>query len=275
MLIDSHHHLWRYNPRDYDWISDAMRSLRRDFLAEELAKLAFANGVDGTLVVQARQTLEETNWLLDIASSHPLIQGVVGWVPLFAPDLGPVLEKVASHPKLRGLRHMLQDEADHRFMLSGEFNRGIGLLKDHDLVYDILVYARHLPQTVEFVDMHPQQVFVVDHIAKPRIREGLLSPWTEMIRELARRENVYCKISGLLTEADWQGWNVDQLRPYFDAVLSSFGPRRLMFGSDWPVLTLACDYGKWVQTFQSLIADLSLEEQERISCGTVREAYRL
>jgi L-fuconolactonase len=189
--------------------------------------------------------------------------------------VGSTLERFAHAPKLKGVRHIVQDEPDERFILRGDFNRGVALLRDFGLVYDILIFERHLAQAIEFVDRHPKQVFVLDHVAKPRIKEGLISPWEARIWELAKRENVYCKVSGMVTEADWNGWSAEQLRPYFDVVLSAFGPSRLMFGSDWPVLTLAGDYESWVRTFQSFIAELSEEERMRISSGTAREVYRV
>jgi L-fuconolactonase len=275
VLIDAHHHLWCYNHRDYGWMSAEMTSLRRDFLIPELEKVAQECGVTGTVVVQARQTLKETEWLLELAARHPLLLGVVGWVPLRAPDVDQELDRFAADPKLKAVRHVLHDEPDERYMLRDDFNRGVSLLHARGLVYDILVFERHLEQTLTFVDMHPRQIFVVDHIAKPRIREGVLSPWKENLAELARRENVYCKLSGMVTEADCHQWTAAQLRPYFDAALTAFGPNRLMFGSDWPVLTLAAGYKQWVETSLTFIAELSTDEQEQIRAGTAQLAYRL
>lgn len=275
MTIDAHHHLWKYNDHDYVWMSDKMKALRRDFLMPELEGVMRETGVTGTVAVQARQTVEETEWLLDLAAQHPPILGVVGWVPLIERGVATVLERFARHPRLKAVRHVLHDEPDDFYMLRADFNRGIGMLCDYKLAYDILIFERHLPQTVQFVDRHPDQVFVVDHIAKPRIREGVLSPWRERMKELARRENVYCKISGMATEADWETWTPDMLRPYFDVALSTFGPGRLMFGSDWPVLTIAGGYQRWVKTFRSFISELSTDEQESICRRTAVNAYRL
>jgi L-fuconolactonase len=275
VLIDAHHHLWRYNHRDYAWMSAAMIPLRRDFLIPDLEKVVQESGVTGTVVVQARQTLEETEWLLELAARHPLLLGVVGWVPLVAPNVAGELDRLAADPKLKAVRHVLHDEPDDSYMLRKDFNRGVSLLHARGLVYDVLIFERHLPQTLTFVDRHPRQVFVVDHIAKPGIRDGAISPWKENLVELARRENVYCKISGMVTEADWDQWSPAQLRPYFDAALTAFGPNRLMFGSDWPVLTLAGSYRQWVETFLALIAELSPDEQEQICAATARRAYRL
>ena len=275
MWIDAHHHLWQYNDRDYAWMSGQMTALRRNFLIPELDEVTRAAGIDGTVVVQARQTLEETEWLLRLSEDHPKILGVVGWVPLISPEVPDVLESFAARSRLKSLRHVLHDEPDDFYMLRDDFNRGIRALQRFQLTYDLLVFERHLPQTIEFVDRHPGQVFVLDHIAKPRIRENVLSPWDSNISELARRENVYCKVSGMATEADWTNWQAEQLRPYFDRVLSAFGPGRLMFGSDWPVLTLAGGYGRWVQTFNSFIAELSPAEQESIRSQTAKGAYRI
>jgi len=276
VLIDAHHHLWKHNDRDYDWLNnEALRGLRRDFLVNDLVEATKSTDVSGAIAVQVRQSIIETDWLLDVAAHHSLVRGVVGWVPLCSPDVIPILERLALEPKMKGVRHILQDEPDEFFMLRDEFNRGVGRLKDFGMVYDILIFERHLPQTIEFVDRHPDQVFVLDHIAKPRIKDGLISPWAERIRELAKRENVFCKISGMATEAVWSTWDAQQLRPYFDVVLEAFGPKRLMFGSDWPVLTLAGDYATWVAAFQSFITDLSPDEQERISSGTARHVYRV
>ncbi|KAA6458648.1 amidohydrolase [Acidobacteria bacterium AB60] len=276
MLIDAHHHLWKHNRHDYGWMdSEALRPLRRDYLPSDLVDATQSSGVGGTIAVQARQSLTETEWLLQLAAKNPLIRGVVGWVPLCLPDVSHMLEPLAANPKLRGVRHVVQDEPDPLFLLREDFNQGVAQLQPLGLVYDILIFERHLPQAIAFVDNHPNQVFVLDHVAKPRIKENLLQPWADHIRELAKRENVYCKISGMATEADWTRWSVQQLRPYFDVVLAAFGPRRLMFGSDWPVLTLAADYATWVDTFRSFIAGLSADEQERISSGSAREAYGL
>lgn len=256
-------------------MTEAMSALRRDFLMPDLQPLMRQSGIDGTVAVQARQSIEETDWLLEQARSYPSILGVVGWVPLCDPGVALHLDRFAQNRKLRAVRHVLHDEPDDLFMLRDDFNRGIDLLPEYGLAYDILVFERHLPQTIQFVDRHPRQSFIVDHIAKPRIRDQALSPWKENIQELARRDNVWCKISGMVTEADWTSWTAGGLRPYFDAVLAAFGPKRLMFGSDWAVLTLAATYSAWVDTFRTLIAGLTPNEQEQVCSGTAKAAYRL
>ena len=274
-VIDAHHHFWRYNTQDFGWIDDAMRVIRRDFLPIDLEKEIRAAGVDGVVSVQARQSLEETHWLLELAGQNPFIRGVVGWAPLIAPDADKIVGELAANPKLRSLRHVLQGEPDERYMHRADFNRGLAALQLHNLAYDILIFERHLPQSIELVDRHPEQVFVLDHVAKPRIKDNLLEPWRKNIFELAKRENVYCKISGLVTEADYVQWTEAQLQPYVDTVLEAFGPQRLMLGSDWPVSLVACDYSRWVNLVRSWIKKLSAAEQKRILGDTAIEAYRL
>ena len=275
MRIDAHHHFWKYDPGEYPWISPAMGALARDFLPRDLQAEIAPIGIDGVVSVQARQTLEESRWLLKLAEENDFIRGVVGWAPLVSPTVADDLAPLAARPKFKAVRHVLQDEPDDDYMLRDDFNAGIARLREFNLVYDILIFERHLPQAIELVDRHPGQVFVLDHLAKPRARENLLSPWKENMRELARRENVYCKLSGLTTEADHRGWTPELLRPYLAETLTAFGPRRLMFGSDWPVCLLAVQYGRWHEIVQEFCGELSVAEQERIFCGTAVEAYRL
>lgn len=275
MKIDSHHHFWSYDPIEYGWIDDAMKSIRRDFLPEHLRAEIAAAGVDGVVSVQARQNLIETQWLLDFASQHDFIKGVVGWVELVSPKVGAELERFAANPKLKSVRHVVQGEPDENFILRDNFNRGIRELKPFNLAYDILIFERHLPQTIKFVDAHPNQVFVLDHIAKPRIKDGGFEPWNKNLRELAKRPNVYCKASGMVTEVDYATWTEELLQRYFDATLEAFSPQRLMFGSDWPVCLVACGYARWQQLVSRWIGELSPAEQERIFGGTAIEAYKL
>jgi L-fuconolactonase len=273
-VIDSHHHFWRYSAAEYGWISDSMAALRRDFGPDDLRREIRAAGVDGVVSVQARQCTEETRWLLELADATDFIRGVVGWVPLVSDRVREDLERFAPHPKLRAVRHVLQGEADD-YALRDDFNRGVGLLKAFGLVYDILIFERQLPPAIQFVDKHPGQTFVLDHIAKPRIGDGVLSPWRENLRELARRPNAYCKLSGMVTEADHKAWTPGQLKLYAEAALDVFGPGRLMFGSDWPVCLAACPYSRWVSLVKGFIAALSPAEQARVLGGTAVEAYRL
>jgi L-fuconolactonase len=274
MMIDAHHHLWKYTATEYGWITPQMSVIRRDFLADQLEELMHHFGIEGTVAVQARQTVEETSWLLSLAEKHPLIRGVVGWVPLTdGAGVKRHLERFAAQPTLRGVRHVIHDEADPRYILRNDFNAGVGALREFKLRYDILIFERHLPAATEFVDRHPNQIFILDHIAKPRIKERIISPWDRNLRELAKRENVYCKLSGMATEADLEHWTAEDLRPYIDIVLAAFGPRRLMYGSDWPVLLRAGDYARWFDTVSGAISKLSKAEQERIMGGTAAEAY--
>lgn len=273
--IDSHQHFWHYSPAEYGWINDQMSVIKRDFLPNDLEIEMAAAGVSGAVSVQASQTLEETRWLLKLAKENAFIKGVVGWAPLIEANVMERLAELKSNPKLVGIRHVLQDEPDDFYMLREDFNRGIRALKALGLPYDILIFERHLPQTIEFVDRHEEQVFVLDHLAKPRVKQRDLSPWKENIRELAKRPNVYCKLSGLATEADYQSWTPEQLKPYIETVLSAFGPRRTMFGSDWPVCLLAVRYKQWLDIVADAISSISASEQDWVWAGTATEAYRL
>ena len=275
MRIDAHHHFWNYDPVAYGWIDDAMRVIRRDFLPEDLESETRNAGIDGVVSVQARQSLEETSMLLEYAGDNDFIRGVVGWVPLVSPRVEETLAVFAALPKLRGVRHVLQGEPDDFYMLRDDFNAGIRALKCFGLVYDILVFARHLPQTATFVDRHPEQVFVLDHLGKPGVKAGLFEPWNSDIRELSKRENVYCKLSGLVTEAAWPEWTPEQLQPYAETVLEAFGPARTMFGSDWPVCLVASEYGRWHETVRAFAAQLSPDEQAQLFGKTARQAYRI
>jgi L-fucono-1,5-lactonase len=274
-VIDSHHHFWKYSPQEYGWIGEGQAVLKRDFLPATLKKEIDAAHVDGVVSVQARQTLEETRWLLELANQNDFIRGVVGWAPLISKDIEKDLEKIAGQKKLKAIRHVLQDEKDDRYAVRDDFQRGIGTLKKSGLVYDILIYEKQLPASIELVDKFPNQIFVLDHVAKPKIREKILSPWRERMKELAKRQNVYCKLSGMATEADHGGWEVADLKPYIDVVIDAFGPNRLMFGSDWPVCLLAVTYQKWTATVRDFVSKLSESEKNRVMGGTAVEAYKL
>jgi len=273
--IDAHHHLWRYTAAEYGWIDSAMTRLQRDYTPADLLTAMESADIDGAIAIQARQTLEETYDLLSLAQAHPFMDGVVGWAPIASKDFPSCLEDFAAHQKLRGLRHVVQTEPDDDFILGREFNRGIDTLLSTGLVYEILVYERQLPQVISFVDAHPNQVFVLDHIAKPKIREQLLSPWREQIQDLARRENVFCKVSGMVTEAAWQAWTEADLRPYLDTVFDAFGADRLMMGSDWPVCLVATEYAQWFSFLDRYTAAMSDHEREQFCGGTANRAYRL
>jgi L-fuconolactonase len=272
--IDAHHHLWRYTTEEYGWIDDRMSVLRRNFLVPDLKLETEQAGVSGTVAVQARQTVEETECLLQFAEAEPLIVGVVGWLPIASEKFPALLEQFAARPKLKGLRHIVQ--AEPAGFLDGEaFNRGIAQMHGTGLVYDILIFARQLAESIQFVDRHPEQAFVLDHVAKPSIAAGEIEAWAEEIRELAKRPNVSCKVSGMVTEADYDRWTPEQLEPYFDVVLDAFGPDRLMVGSDWPVIVVACSYERWWKIVAGWIARLSEAEQAAILGGTATRIYSL
>jgi len=274
MKIDAHQHFWKYSAAEYGWIDDQMSIIRRDFLPPDLEREIRNAGVDGVVSVQVRQTLEETRWLLTVAAQNDFVKGVVGWVPLTEPSIRDELDLLRSNPRLRAVRHVVQDEPDG-YLLRKDFNAGVSVLQEMGLAYDLLIHERQLPEATRFVDQHPYQVFVLDHLAKPRVKGDRLDPWRQRVRELARRENVYCKISGLVTEADFKAWTEAQLQPYLETVLEAFGPTRLMFGTDWPVCLVACPYGRWFEIVSRFAASLSSDEQASLFGQTAALAYGL
>jgi L-fuconolactonase len=276
MLIDSHHHLWEYSADQYGWMSEEMDVLKRDYLAKELRQFAAEAGVDGFVTVQARQQLIENDDLLAIAKNEPLIKGIIGWVPLANPNVGEVMDRYAANPLFKGVRHIVHDEPDDRFILGAEFNRGVAQIVSRNLVYDILIFAKHLAASIDFVDHHPSQPMVVDHIAKPTIHENNFDEgWAKQFRELAKRQNVTCKFSGVVTEVRDESWSIDTIRPYWDVAIEAYTPKRLMFGSDWPVCLLRSSHRKWVDTVRELASDLSEDEQADLFANTAIKAYNL
>lgn len=275
MKIDAHHHFWQYNTDEFGWIDDSMQRIRQDFLPSDLEQELSKVGVDGVVSVQARQSIEETNWLLMLAEQHDFIKGVVGWVPLADPMIREYLGFLSGNKKLKAVRHVVQAEPNDKFILQDEFNVGVSALAEYGLIYDILVFERHLPHVIKFVDRHPNQKFVLDHIAKPRIKENLIDDWAAQICQLGRRENVYCKVSGMITEANFDSWSLEQLKPYWDMTLAAFGPNKLMFGSDWPVCLVASQYDRWFYAVAELASYLSIEEQARLFGETAFEVYGL
>lgn len=275
MRIDAHQHFWKYSRQEYEWIENSMQCLQRNFLPEDLKPELDANGFDGSITVQARQSLQETEWLLDLAERSQWILGVVGWVDLQAADVRTQLRKASCNPKLVGIRHIVQSEPDDRFLMRPEFQRGVSALEEFGLAYDILVYAKHLPVAVEFVQCFPRQRFVVDHLAKPRIKDGEISDWTEGIRQLALCQNVSCKLSGLITEADWTHWTAEQITPYLDVAFDTFGPLRLMIGSDWPVCLVAGSYARAVQLVKDYIHRRAAAFEEDVLGQNAARFYRL
>lgn len=276
--IDTHQHFWTYSVENYPWI-DPASVVARDFQPAELAPQLEAAGIDGTLTVEARSHVGETEALLEFARTTPFIRGVVGWLPLVDAGVGDLIHRYAENPKLRGLRHAILAEADPDFMFREDFNRGISLLhragRGAGLRFDLLLAPGNLGRASTFVDRHPNQVFILDHFAKPFIRDGLVEPWATELRELARRPNVFCKVSGLVTEANLTSWQPSDLRPYLDVALDAFTPDRLMFGSDWPMCLLATSYGGWLGTVHDWVSELSRHERNRILGETALEAYGL
>lgn len=272
--IDAHLHFWRYNVPEYSWIDDSMAALRRDFIPEDAAGEMRAAGIDACVVVQTRQTLEETRWLLALARQHPFIAGVVGWVDLRAADLDAHLEALTTNPKLVGIRHIVQAEPDD-FLLGDTFRRGVARLARHGLGYDILVYARQLRAAIDFAGALPDQRLVLDHLGKPDIRTGAFDGWRRDLDRLAALPNVYAKLSGLVTEADWRHWTVEDLHRYINAALDSFGPERLMIGSDWPVCTVAGEYRDVLDVVRTAIAGRTQAERDAVLGGTAQRFWNL
>jgi len=274
MRVDAHHHLWRYDAEEYGWIDEPMRALRHDFLPADLEREMRAAGVDAAVAVQARQTMQETRWLLELAKKSSVIRGVVGWAPIAAEDFPAAIEELAQQPLLKGLRHIVQAEPEG-FLDGVEFNQGIRAMQGTGWVYDLLVYALQLEEATRFVDRHPKQMFVLDHMGKPTIERDEFATWSRDFRELARRENVVCKVSGMVTEADWKRWKEEDLRRYFDVAVEAFGSSRLMVGSDWPVLTVACGYGQWWETVRRWTGQLTATEREQIEGDVAAWFYKL
>jgi L-fuconolactonase len=274
MRIDAHQHFWRYDATRDGWITDDMQAIRRDFLPADLERTLAAHGFDGCVAVQADQSDAETRFLLELARRHAFIKGVVGWVDLRSPRLDATLEALAAEPRFRGVRHMAQAEADD-FLARDEVVRGIGRLNRVGLSYDILIFARQLPAALALTSRLPDQRFVLDHLAKPAIKNGTLEPWATEMRALARRPNVWCKLSGLVTEADRAGWRPEHLRPFLDVAVEAFGTDRVMFGSDWPVCLVAASYERVVGVIDECTVALSAAERAAVFGGNAARFYGL
>ena len=277
MRIDTHQHFWRYSADAYGWIDQSMAALRRDFLPADSADAMATVGFDACIAVQARQTDEETAWLLALADAHPAIAGVVGWVDLQA-GAARVREQLASYssdPKLVGIRHIVQAETDDGFLMRPQVLEGLAVLAEFALTFDLLIYERHLGVAAECVAALPDVRFVLDHLAKPPIRDREIDVWERGIRALARHENVCAKLSGLSTEADWHRWTGDDLRPYLDIAFDAFGWQRLLIGSDWPVCLVAGDYSRTMRATLDYIAARSPHEQAAIVGDNAQRIWRL
>ena len=273
--IDAHQHFWKYQRSEYGWIDDSMPGLRRDFMPDDVQRDMSRAGFTAAVAVQARQTIEETESLLALAGANAFIAGVVGWVDLQSPDVRAQLQRFAGHPKFVGVRHIAQSEPDDRFLLRHEFCRGLSLLAEFGLAYDLLIYSRHLAVAAELAARFPEQRFVLDHLAKPEVRRGEIRSWEAGLRALAACPNVWCKLSGLVTEADWGAWTPAQLRPYLDVAFECFGAGRLMIGSDWPVCTLAADYARVMAVVSEYVADRPAAERDGVLGGNAARLWNL
>lgn len=272
--IDAHQHFWKFDPVRDAWIDETMVKIQRDFMPNDLYPVLTENQFEGCVAVQASQTDVETHFLLDLAAKNSFIKGVVGWVDLLDDAILGKLDTFSNREKLKGFRQVVQVEADD-FMLRKDFKRGIAALNQFGYTYDILIFHRQLPAAIELVNEFPNQAFVLDHIAKPDIKSAVIQQWKKNIIELSKADNTMCKISGMVTEANWKNWTADDLKPYLDVVFECFGSERLMFGSDWPVCLVAAEYDKVVQTLDSYMAQLSKIEQENIWYRNANSFYKL
>jgi L-fuconolactonase len=272
MKIDSHQHFWHYHPERHAWIGSEMQKIRRNFLPEDLYPLLEASAIDACIAVQAEESRKDTDFLLELCQAHEWILGVVGWVDLGSEDLDRILEEYSSEKKLLGFREVLQSK-DPSYMLRKEFIRGVQKIEEKGYAYDLLIFPMHLEASLALIDQVPHQRFVIDHAAKPPIREGNWKAWKKLLQPIAEREGVYCKLSGLITEANWNSWTVEELQPYLEISLELFGPKRLMFGSDWPVCLVAGDYPEVVGLIKSFTDQLTPMEKESIMGGTAAAFY--
>lgn len=275
MIIDSHQHFWIYEAEKHAWIDDDMKVIRQNFLPEDLKLVYQTNGIDGCVAVQADQTLAETDFLLNLAEKNDFIKGIVGWADLRASNIDEVLKQYSQFPKLKGFRHVVQGEADHNFMLRPDFLNGIAALEKYNFTYDILIFPHQLGAALELVRRFSNQKFVIDHIAKPYIKDGFYDGWMGLMKAISEYKNVYCKLSGMTTEADYNNWTPEQIEPYMELVLDAFGANRILFGSDWPVCLVAGNYTKTKELVTNFIAKLSSEEQAAIMGGNAIEFYNL
>lgn len=275
MIIDSHQHFWKYELPKHNWIDEEMAAIRRDFTPEDLKSILDQNGVDGCIAVQADQTLAETDFLLEIANEHNFVKGVVGWIDLRADDLEQQLEHYAGQPLLKGFRHVVQGEPDPFFLLRPEFLCGIEAIGKRGYTYDILIFPHQLISALELVKLFPDYKFVIDHLAKPYAKAGYFTGWAAGMAAIAKLPNVYCKLSGLITEADYNSWTAEQLLPYLRHALTVFGPDRCMFGSDWPVCRVAGDYGRVKALVETSLRGFSFAERGAVFGGNCARFYQV
>jgi L-fuconolactonase len=275
MIIDAHQHFWQVGRFEYPWMDSSVKVLFQDYLPDQLKPVLEQNGVSSTVLVQASNTLGESRWLLQLAEQNPFISGVVGWVDLKSSEVDLQLSEFCSEPKFKGVRHLVESEPDDDWLVQPEVLRGLQQLSAHNLTYDLLVHTRHLKHVRKVADACPQLRMVVDHMAKPPIASGALTEWFNALKPVAAHTNIFCKVSGLVTEANWNSWQTNDLRPFVESALELFGPERLMFGSDHPVCLLAASYDRVLNSFQDILRDLSERERERIFVGNAKNFYRL
>lgn len=275
MRIDAHQHFWIFDPVRDNWITDDMQVLQNDFLPAQLAPLLQSNGFDGCVLVQSDSSEAENRFQLQNAASHDFVKGVVGWVNLQAANIQERLSYYKAFPKMKGFRHMVQGEPDDAFLLRSQFQNGIRLLGQFGFTYDLLIYPKHLKYALELVTRFPDQLFVIDHLAKPNIKSGEIEAWKKDIAQMGQFPNVYCKVSGMVTEADWQQWQHEHFKPYLDTIVAAFGTHRLLYGSDWPVCLLAGSYEQQWGIVQKYFRAFSTTEQDQVFGGNAQHFYQL
>lgn len=275
MRIDSHVHFLVYQPEEHVWVTDRLSSLKSSFLPTDLEPLLQSMDFEGCVAVEARQMLKENDWLLKLSQTHGIIKGIVGWVDLCSPEVATQLERYAEQTKIKGIRHVVIDEPNDNFMVQDDFQRGIAALKDFDLTYDLLIAPHHIPVAIKLVEKYPDQQFVVNHIALPNIKGKIISPWDRNITELAKFENVFCKLSGMDLMADWRNWRPTDFTPYLDVVFSAFSVDRLMVGSNWPVCMVSGDYQSILDIVLRYIQQFPPEVQQKILGENCARIYKL
>jgi L-fuconolactonase len=273
--IDSHQHFWHYDPAKHIWMDDRMKSIKRDFLPADLLPQLQKCGLDGCVAVQANQSEVENDFLLKLANENEFIKGIVGWVDLQADNITDRLSFYKQFTKIKGFRHVIHDEPDIDFMHRAGFMSGILQLKSFNYTYDLLIFPKHLPNTIELLKVFPNQAFVIDHIAKPNIKTGEIDSWMLQMKKIASFENVHCKISGMVTEADWQNWKKEDFTKYLDTIVEAFGTNRIMYGSDWPVCTLAAKYEQQYNIVKDYFSKFSPSEQDLFFGGNATKFYSL
>ncbi|WP_271766523.1 amidohydrolase family protein [Aquimarina algiphila] len=275
MTIDSHQHFWKYDPVKHSWINDEMSVLQQDYLPSNLKKLYKEANIDGCITVQADQSEKETEFLLDLAKKNTFIKGIVGWVDLRSDTLEDRLKYYSNHKIIKGFRHVVQDEPDPEFIIGDQFKKGIALLNQYGFAYDILIFPHQLEASLKLIEEFPEHRFVIDHIAKPKIKDRLIDDWQRIMQAIATHKNVYCKVSGMVTEADWSGWKYEDFVPYLDIIFKAFGNDRIMYGSDWPVCLLGGNYFAVKGIIDQYISDFSKEEKQKIMGGNAIHFYKI